>query len=80
MSRLRAFWGALRAAVGPDELALGFALTLVSAGAWMVYAPAALLLPGLILVWLALPSRAPFVRSTPPAHPPGSTPGAKGSR
>lgn len=37
-------------------------LGLVSYGSWLVYEPAGYLAPGLVLVWLTMPSRPPFLR------------------
>lgn len=57
---------ALAVAVGVDELLLAIALALLSAGAWMVWPPSGLLAPALVLLWIVLPSRAPFI-ARPPA-------------
>lgn len=34
-----------------------------SYGAWLIYVPAGFLLGGLVLVWLTLPARPPFIRT-----------------
>ncbi len=67
-ANLGAVWLAIVAAIGIDELALALALGLIGLGCWMVWKPGAFLVPGLVLLWLALPSRAPFV-SRPPDKP-----------
>lgn len=47
--------------VGLDELALCLALALLAFGARQVWAPAGYLVPGMVLLWIAMPTRAPFV-------------------
>jgi len=47
--------------VGPDELALVTGLVLVAIGFWDLWRPGAFLVPGAVLLWLALPARYPFV-------------------
>jgi hypothetical protein len=54
-------WRAWASAVGMDELLLAVALVLLTAGAWPVLEWVALVIPGAVLLWVALPSRAPFV-------------------
>lgn len=69
--RLRKRLAALVAALfGPsgiqrDELLMLIGLALVATGAWQVWRPGAFLAPGLVLLWLALPARAPFVLRPP---------------
>lgn len=57
---------AIVSVVGADELALIGALALLVAGLWPVLGQRALVVPGLVWLWIALPSRHPFV-SRPPA-------------
>lgn len=56
---------AIAAVVGVDELQLLVGLTFVTVALWPLLARLALVVPGGILVWLALPSRAPFVHRPP---------------
>ena len=67
LSRRRDNWNqartALRAAVGLDEIALLLALALVTAGLWMLVDRAAFIVPGLVLLWIALPARVPLIAS-----------------
>lgn len=48
--------------VGFDELLVAVGLALIAAALWPVVGRLALLAPGLVLVWIALPQRASFVR------------------
>lgn len=52
---------AVRSAMGVDELVLVLALTLTTGGLWTWLAWGALVVPGVVLLWLVLPPRAPFV-------------------
>lgn len=47
--------------VGPDELLLATALILIAAGAWLVWKPGAFLAPGIVLLWIGLPTRKPLI-------------------
>ncbi len=58
-----AIWRLLRASL--DELTLAGGLLLATIALWHLVSVLALLLPGLVLTWLALPSRRPFVIRTP---------------
>ena len=60
---------AVRAAFGIDEILLVAGLVLITVAAWPAIGQYALACPGLVLVWIALPSRSPFI-SRPPAEPP----------
>lgn len=71
-------WRGVTAFLGPEEAVLLVALVLVTVGLWPLAARwagsgwTALLVPGLVLLWLALPSRAPFViRDSAPTKPTG---------
>ena len=44
-----------------DETLLIAGVLLVAAGCWFFYWPLALIISGLVLMWLALPSRRPFI-------------------
>lgn len=59
----------VKGVVGPDELVLLAGLALVADGLWQVWRPGAFLAPGVVLVWIALPERKPFIerRPQPPA-------------
>lgn len=54
--------------MGARELALGAGLGLVTVGLWPVLQREALVVPGAVLIWLALPTRARLM--DPPAAPP----------
>jgi hypothetical protein len=60
-TRSLALAAAIAAHVGPDELALTGALLLIGWGCWQVWRPAAALAPGLVLLWISLPGRSPFI-------------------
>lgn len=47
--------------LGRDEAMLLIALGLLSWGCGQVWSPAALLVPGAVLLWIYLPPRVPFV-------------------
>jgi hypothetical protein len=48
------------------------ALGLIAAGLWQVWRPGVYLVPGLVLLWIVLPPRRPFIeRPAPPASPSG---------
>jgi hypothetical protein len=67
--RSQAGRAAIGGAVGLDEILLAAALLLIGAGLWQAWRPGALLVPGAVLLWLTLPTRAAFFRRsthTPP--------------
>lgn len=47
--------------IGPDEILVGAALVLIAVGMWQVWKPGAFLVPGVVLLWIGIPQRAPFV-------------------
>lgn len=47
--------------VGRDELAIAAGLALLAVGLWGVWRPGSYLAPGLVILWMALPSRPAFV-------------------
>lgn len=55
--------------LGPDELALVGGLVLIGVGLWNLWRPGVFIVPGAVLVWIALPERKPFIerRPLPPA-------------
>jgi hypothetical protein len=55
--------------IGRDELLLTSGLTALAVGCYQVWPPAAWLVPGAIVTWMALPSRTPFLMR-PPVEPP----------
>lgn len=65
-ARSLAVWKALTSLIGPDEALLVVALTLVTVALWPWLGRGALLPAGLVLLFVALPSRAPFVNRQPP--------------
>ena len=71
-NRVRSAWRAVRRGatavgtfiadqIGRDELLLAGGLALVSVGLWETWRPGAYLVPGLVMLWIGLPSRAAFV-------------------
>ena len=57
---------ALREAIGADELVLSAGLLLATVALWSAWGPLALLVPGIVLIWVALPTRSVFlVRPVP---------------
>lgn len=61
LGRIRRLHQVLAAEVDRTSVALLFGLALVSVGLWDAWRPGAFLAPGVVLVWLALPARVPFV-------------------
>lgn len=66
--RSRALVAALASIIGVDELVLGLALALIAAGLWQTWRPGAFLVPGIVLLWIALPARAGFITRLPGHH------------
>lgn len=63
---LTAIASALSTAI--EELLIAAALTLLVVGLWPRFGREALLVPGVILLWLVLPARLPFIdRPVPPS-------------
>ena len=52
---------AICAAFGQDEIALIVALGLIAFGLWDVWRPGSFIAPGVVLLWIYLPARLPFV-------------------
>lgn len=69
MSRWREALRAVIAVVGVDELLLSIALALIVVGLWPLVGQRALLVPGLVLLWIVLPSRQPFLHRSPAPSP-----------
>lgn len=68
-SRLVRWGAAVSAVIGLDELLLVVGLALLAYGFWLTWSPGAFLVPGAVLVWIALPSRRAFIdRPAPPAR------------
>jgi hypothetical protein len=55
-------------AVGAEEILLVLGLALLTVGLWPVVGVSALVVPGVVLIWLVLPSRAAFI-ARPPVLP-----------
>lgn len=51
----------LSSELGREELAIAVGLGLVAYGLWGAWRPGAFLVPGLVILWIALPSRPAFV-------------------
>lgn len=47
--------------LGVDELLLAVALTLVTVGSWPLLGRGALVVPGIVLLWIVLPTRGTFI-------------------
>lgn len=64
--------GGVSAVLGVDELLILVGLGLLTAGLWSLVEQAALIAPGLVLLWIAVPQRTAFVvhekRPGPPAQ------------
>jgi hypothetical protein len=54
--------------LGTDEILIATALALIDAALWPQYGRLSLVVPGAVLLWIALPQRATFF--TPSARPP----------
>lgn len=61
------------ALVGLDDVVLVVALLLIAAGFWEAWRPGAFIVPGIVLLWLVLPSRAPFVARPPVVKKPAES-------
>jgi len=70
LARSRQVLSRLAAAIGSvlEELAVATGAALVTVGLWPHLRVTALIVPGLVLLWIALPSRAAFV-ARPPEQP-----------
>jgi len=65
LAAARAFVNSLTSVIGADELGLALALGLIAVGLWSVWRPGSFLVPGVILLWIALPARRPFIERLP---------------
>jgi hypothetical protein len=72
MRRLRKAWSVVLAVVGADELVLALALALIVVGLWPVTGRLVLFIPGAVLLWIAMPSRQPFVHRSPMTEKPST--------
>lgn len=70
MRLLKTAVSAIAAEVGRDEVLLVTGLALLVLGLWPIVGWASLIVPGGAFTWLALPSRAPFVKSEAGGPPP----------
>lgn len=59
-------WKFIAGQVGRDELAIAAGLALLAVGLWGVWRPGSYLAPGLVILWMALPSRPVFVTRPQP--------------
>ena len=70
---MKTVWQALQRAVGIDEVLITIGLGLATVGLWTWIGPGALTLPGLVLLWIVVPARQPFIsRPADPTAPPRS--------
>lgn len=67
--RLQAIWIAIISVIGIEEVAIYTALALIAAGCWFVWKPAAGLVPGVVMLWMYLPPRKPFIEQQPSTLP-----------
>lgn len=65
MRQLATIRRAVSQVIGVDECVLVLGLVLLAAGLWPLFGRVALIAPGLVLVWMAIPQRAPLVRREP---------------
>ena len=63
---MRAFWSAIGAAIGWEEVLLLLALVLLTVGVWPVLGVPTLAIPGAVLLWLVLPQRTAFIARPSP--------------
>jgi hypothetical protein len=63
--RSSALVAAVADVIGPDEILLAAGLTLVTVALWPVMGRVALIVPGVVLLWIAIPEREQFVRRPP---------------
>lgn len=57
----------IAAEVGAGEVMLIVALAFIARGMWEVWTPGVYLAPGTVLLYLALPTRRPFIERAPEA-------------
>lgn len=69
MSRLRRLRDVVQREADAQSLLLGVAIGLIAFSLWTVWRPGAYLVPGIILLWIVLPTRRPFIDRTPPSPP-----------
>lgn len=63
-------WLALRAIIGLDEVLLLVGFGLITVALWPAIGRLALLIPGAAIIWLVLPTRAPFLHRPSANDPP----------
>jgi len=54
-------WALVRREIDADVVLLILAVALIAAGCWSWWRPGAFVVPGLVLLWIALPTRTRFV-------------------
>lgn len=62
---LLAAWALIASVIGFDEIAIAVGLALVAFGLWDVWRPGAFILPGMVILWMAVPSRPAFITRPP---------------
>lgn len=60
---------AIRKELSADVVGLALAVILLTVAVWPVLHRVALIVPALVILYLALPSRAPFLTRVPPEPP-----------
>ena len=69
MSRLHRGWRIVVREIDADVVGLVLALALLTAGLWPDLQRRALVVPGIVLLWLILPARAPFIHRSDSKEP-----------
>jgi hypothetical protein len=64
MSTLQRAWAIARREVDADVILLALAVGLIAVGFWQWWRPGAFLIPGLVMLWIALPCRTSFIVQT----------------
>lgn len=72
MFRWRDAWRIARTVIGADELVLALALALIVVGLWPLTGRIVLFIPGAVLLWIAMPSRQPFVHRSQTTEKPST--------
>jgi hypothetical protein len=70
MTILSRAWAIVRREIDVDVILLALAVGLIAIGFWDWWRPGAFVVPGLVVLWIVLPSRRPFVvRDQQPSDP-----------
>lgn len=58
---IRSALAALSVAFDKEDVLMLIGLALLAGGLWLLSHPAALIVPGIVLLWMFLPARPPFI-------------------